>query len=392
MKSKLIYTSALALALLATACSSESELVQDIQGGNRTLTFAISTPTGEKVSYSRAPLHDEPEYAIKSLTLYEYEINNGTSSLSRVMKYPDGKGRDVINPESDGKGGYTFSIIVPAANDGKTYSYSFVANDDTTDPTVGSSAESFRDTMKAAIKLSEPQLEESEENTTLPTLTADILADPDKGIAMSGEATYNGSTEITMSEGITCKVNLTRIVARVDIKYSTPNLKLTKVELRGAPKSGYLFAQKGEGNTTVIPSYEESEYLVMQLNKNVSLPADYLKNTDDITTVELRKAFYLYERTNTISEGEDATYNGASVYIEYDVNANGETYKGKLDIPFRSTSNDNKCVDIRRNTLYTILLGNGDDPISGVVSAKLIVDEWNSIDIDEPLTDEDKEY
>ena len=46
-------------------------------------------------------------------------------------------------------------------------------------------------------------------------------------------------------------------------------------------------------------------------------------------------------------------------------------------------------IDTERNHLYTIVLGHDDDPVSGKVSASLIVDEWNLVEIDEPLTDAD---
>ncbi|MDE7438276.1 MAG: hypothetical protein K2M93_07305, partial [Muribaculaceae bacterium] len=66
---------------------------------------------------------------------------------------------------------------------------------------------------------------------------------------------------------------------------------------------------------------------------------------------------------------------------------NDTEYKGVLDVPFRRTSGDMQYIDTKRNHLYTIVLGNGDEPVAGKVSATIIVDDWNLVEIDEPITD-----
>ena len=110
------------------------------------------------------------------------------------------------------------------------------------------------------------------------------------------------------------------------------------------------------------------------------VPEKYLKDDDDNDIVELKKAFYLYERRNTEEDG-------AIIHLEYTVDANGTEYNGILDVPFKRTSGDKAYIDTKRNHLYTIVLGNGDEPVSGRVSATLIVDDWNLVEIDEPITD-----
>ena len=114
------------------------------------------------------------------------------------------------------------------------------------------------------------------------------------------------------------------------------------------------------------------------------LPDDFLSELED-DTYSMKKAFYVYERANTADDC-------LTIHIEYYVAANGrEDYEGAVDVPFRKTGENGEYeyIDAVRNHLYTIVLGNGTDPVSGKVSATVKVAEWNGVDIDEPLTDED---
>lgn len=395
MKGKFLMSTALLTALLSTSCSSDLAVEQDLVETGNVLTFSLRTPAGEKVSYTRA-LHDNAEYAINSLQLYEYEVTEGeggekSTSLCRVMKYPTGVGRDVIDLHDNGDGTYNFSIVIPADNMGKTYTYRIVANNATENVKIGESADYFRDSWYSAVILkdlvpepAEPaegeQAETDPEEVTPESPKGDALASPEVGIAMTGTATAttSGSEEITIGSTTQCEVKLTRIVSRVDICYETPNLNLTKVELQGAPVKTFLFPRTD--SESGLPLYAEVDRLKLDINPAHTLPTGYLKDNDAANRMELKKAFYLYERSN--SEEDSAV-----VHIEYTVAANGTEYQGSLDIPFRRTSGDMKYIDTERNHLYTIVLGNNDDPVSGKVSAKLIVDDWTLVEIDEPLTD-----
>ena len=355
------------------SCSNEAPLSPDTATGKeQTVTFTLRTPVGEKVSYSRA-LHDASEYAINSLVLYEYEINDeaGTSSLTRIMKYPDGSGKNTIIPVDGGDGTYTFSIIIPTDYDGKKYSYRFVANDATKTPALGSN---FTSTLGIASANKTVVVNSGSESDEEANPTGDFLAEG--GITMTGTAKVGGEEIFQMQPGIKASVEMTRIVSRIDVKYETPNLKITNIELQGAPTMGYLFPQSEFG----VPN--STQFVNMSLNKNCELPTDYLEKLEDKTIINLNKAFYLYERAN--AEG-----NSIIVHIEYDVDANNTTYKGSINVPFRRTSEDTGYVNTLRNHLYTIVLGNGSEPVAGKISSKIIVDEWNLIEVDETLTDDD---
>ena len=360
MKSRYLLTAAFMAAMLGSSCRSVDETPQNLtEESGHSVTFTLRTPGSEKVIYASRALHDEEEYAIRSLTMYEYEVaDDGTTTLARIMK-KDGNGSNAISMVPNADKSYTFSIIVPMDNDGKKYTYKFVANDAVTDPIAGSSFSTF-EPVSATLTLGDGQ-------------TADIFAQD--GIAMSGTAKCDGSDIITMKKGLQCEVNLQRIVSRIDISYETPNLRVTSATLSGAPEKGTLFSLPS------IPSPETIQTHNLAMNVACPLPEDFLDQLE-VEKIEMKKAFYLYERQNL----EDSY---VSVHIEYVVRANGrDDYMGSVDVPFRSTT-DGTFIHTQRNHLYTIVLGNGKDPVSGKVTATVNVNDWSQKDIDEPLTDDD---
>ena len=106
--------------------------------------------------------------------------------------------------------------------------------------------------------------------------------------------------------------------------------------------------------------------------------------------VELEKVFYLYERANS----ETAS---AMVHIEYEVDYNNKVddegnrvyYHGSIDVPFAKA--DGSFVDAIRNHRYTIVLGNGKEPVAGEIKFNIIVNDWIDVAIDDEFTSDDPE-
>ncbi len=377
MKSIYLLPTALVAALFVASCNNDNAILPTgAEENSNTVTFTLHTPSGENVIYGRA-IHDEAEYAINTLALYEYEVTAEGTSLSRIMK-KDGNGTNSLDMIKNADNSYTFSIIVPAENNGRQYSYKFIANDPTEDPAAGSSFDDFKGTLAKTIIDKDDYTAD-----VLSTFSTDEEGTTTYGIAMSGVAkTDDGSEIITMSKGIKCEVALTRIVSRIDISYQTPNLQVTNVYLTGAPATGLLFP----GEEASTPA--EGASFRLAKNSNVDLPATFLQASEGYTkgmAFEMKKAFYVYERANTADDC-------MSVHIDYNVAANGrEDYEGSVDVPFSklNEAGETEYVDAKRNNLYRIVLGNGTDPITGKVTVKIIVNEWNGTEIDEPLTDDD---
>lgn len=286
---------------------------------------------------------------------------------------------------------------------GRKFRYRFVANDNTVDPASGSQ---FATITGQADDGSDdiPGLRDFRAaHTILEGNTADVLSR--NGIAMSGTALNGADEVIVMDRDLSCSVAMQRIVSRIDIRYATPNLKVTAVELRNAPKYGFLFDRNGDGSA---PAIDAADCLTLGRNTDTPLPTGFLRDLKDeegtpLGQFAMNKAFYLYERSNM--EG-----NSATVHIEYDVDYNGKTevitdeegkpvtdeegneqtrpvyYHGSIDVPF---STKEGYVDALRNHRYTIVLGDGDKPVSGAVKVTLTVKEWNDVVIDELLTPKD---
>lgn len=381
MKKSQSSTWMLALGLLACSCST-----QDMEYPTRTaveqsraLTFTLKMPAGGKISYTRADgemIHDETEYAINHLSLYEYEVGADSSEkLVRILK-SNGNGKNVIDLTDRGSdNSYTISISVPAEYIGKDYRYRFVAND---------------------VNLADPESESDFTSFSIAHATRELLSGNSadalsgSGIAMSGTASDGVDDVITIAEGTSCTVDMQRIVSRIDLRYETPNLKVTSMELRNAPRYGFLFKQGA------IPSFADEDCITLGHHASVQLPENFLKDLEEDESgrkpelIELEKAFYLYERAN----GE---YGSAMVHIEYEVDYNDKVdaegnkvyYHGSIDVPFSKA--DGTFVDAERNHRYVIVLGNGKEPVAGEIKFRFVVEDWQDVAISDEFTSDDPE-
>lgn len=342
--------------MTAVSCSEVQSDSADNGEGFIPVTFTMSTPAGEAVPYSATRTsHDEAEWTINKLALYVYAVDadgNGTFLRSYAT---DAAGEEAINIISNGAGTYTFTLRAPVSDMNARRRFVFVANDAVASvPGVGDPQANLDDAL-ATVTL---------ENNA----TADALAVKDKGIAMTGTAQSSGSDVVTITPGVKCEVHLKRIVARVDIRNNTPNLVIKSVVLENAAPKGYLFAHDP------VKAADEG-YVTEGMNANVNLGGSYDEQTD------LQKVFYLYERTNSEA-------GSAQVRITYMINNSN----GSVTVPFKKTSDDMAYVDVKRNTLYTIVLGNGQPIVTNKVTFTLNVEDWNAVDLDESVDpDEDEQ-
>ena len=358
MKTRFI-TALLAAASLLAGCSKETTDPGDTDDSRIPITFTLATPGSEGVIYPRSATratHDAAEYAVRQLTLLVYDATD-TSAPKFLRKHDM---TSDITLYDNGNGTYTFSLEAPISDMNAKRKFVFVVNDDAAvAATAAGSAEADLHETAATVELADGD-------------TADKLAEADAGIAMSGTATADGQNEvITIVPGVKCEVKLTRIVARVDVQNNTPNMTLESAVLVGAATRGYLFAQ-------APLSAPVADRIVLDSNATVDLTEEHpaLKPGEVFAPKTFRKTFYAYERPNTAGDY-------AAVRITYRVNDS----KGTVEVPFIRTEagGAQTPVDIERNHLYTVVLGNGKPVTTNEVQFTFKVEDWNTVEMPEEI-------
>ena len=358
MKTRFI-TVLFAAASLLAGCSKETTGPGDTDDSRIPITFTLATPGSEGVIYPRSATratHDAAEYAVRQLTLLVYDATD--ASAPKFLRKHDMTSD--IKLYDNGNGTYTFSLEAPISDMNAKRKFVFVVNDDAAvAATAAGSAEADLHETAATVELADGD-------------TADKLAEADAGIAMSGTATADGQNEvITIVPGVKCEVKLTRIVARVDVQNNTPNMTLESAVLVGAATQGYLFAQ-------APLSAPVADRIVLGSNATVDLTEEHpaLKPGEVFAPKTFRKTFYAYERPNTAGDY-------AAVRITYRVNDS----KGTVEVPFIRTEagGAQTPVDIERNHLYTVVLGNGKPVTTNEVQFTFKVEDWNTVEMPEEI-------
>ena len=358
MKTRFI-TALFAAASLLAGCSKETTGPGDTDDSRIPITFTLATPGSEGVIYPRSATratHDAAEYAVRQLTLLVYDATD-TSAPKFLRKHDM---TSDITLYDNGNGTYTFSLEAPISDMNAKRKFVFVVNDDAAvAATAAGSAEADLHETAATVELADGD-------------TADKLAEADAGIAMSGTATADGQNQvITIVPGVKCEVKLTRIVARVDVQNNTPNMTLESAVLVGAATRAYLFAQ-------APLSAPVADRIVLGSNATVDLTEEHpaLKPGEVFTPKTFRKTFYAYERPNTAGDY-------AAVRITYRVNDS----KGTVEVPFIRTEvgGAQTPVDIERNHLYTVVLGNGKPVTTNEVQFTFKVEDWNTVEMPEEI-------
>lgn len=363
-KNQLLTGLFLAISLLFSSCDQgEITSVTEPEEDTFALNFNVSTSASDKVVYTKAEaVHDESEFAIQNLILYEYEVADGNentpqfvralTSVTADVDFEQDKNFKLIN---NGNGTYSFTIRFSVDVLNSYRIFKFVANvEGLTTPEENSKIEAL-----AAYSV-ELDAEES-------SFTADQLYT--NGFVMTGTSKKpdTETNTIQLQDGAVCSVNLKRIVARVDLRYEAPNLLITKVEARNVPGSSKLFEDGTDLNV--------DKYVTIGMNKNIELPSTYLEDSGE-ESAEIKKALYLYECKN-----EEKQH--IIIYIEYKMRAGDLLYTGAVEVPFYAVD---KYINTERNHLYTIVLGNKDSGGNKLTNIQWIAEDWQQTESDEMVT------
>ena len=379
VKRRAPWLTALMAGAMLVSCSNDMQMPSGGADGSAEgkITFKISLPSTEKVIYgggTRA-IHDEAEYNVTTLDVYEYDVNTGF-----VAKHTFSAADGSIRPAGEGNitGEYTVTITEDLAEVGSLRRFYFVANNaNGVTPAKGTDYETG--------------LRDEAADIALASGTGSSVLCPEGGIAMSGLAvnTETNGSDITIKSGAmnNVHVDLTRIVGRVDLYSNADNLVITGARMESASAKGYLMAEHAP-----LSTLSPGEIDVLDINANagvaasgeVCLPAANAGYSAEISAIQqyndgngtgVRKAFYMYERDN--SEG-DCT----QIVVSYAL-ADGTT--GEAVVPFTKTDETTgtvSYVNIERNHLYKVVLGNGQDITPGSqVEVKIIDTPWNVVDL-----------
>ena len=345
--------------MLLNGCSKEQVGPDGGDGQGLPITFTLATPGSDGVIYPKTKAtHDAPEYAIKQMSLLVYDATDEASP--KFLRKHDLTSD--IKLYDNGNGTYNFSLEAPISDMNAKRKFVFVVNDDAAVAAteVGSTESDLHTNTTASIELSEGA-------------TADQLAVETAGIAMSGTATdEDGSNEVlSIVPGLKCEVKLTRIVARVDIQNNTPNMTIESAVLVGTATKGYLFGQQPL-------SAPAPDRIILGSNANVDITEEHPADAGVFTPKNFSKVFYTYERPNTLEDY-------AAVRVTHKINGENTT---TLEIPFIRTEAAGGAqtpVDITRNHLYTIVLGNGKPVTTNEIKFSFVVEDWNEVEMPEEI-------
>lgn len=344
----LLLCSSLLVLLLAGACKGKDEPTnKDLaEGESAKVTFDLSLPQGESFTYRS--IHDAPEWKVETLTLYTFSGDG--SKLLAIDRITSSE----LHPNGEAKYTYTKEFAKDKVG---VYLFAFVANDEIAGATVGST--SLRD------------FEDLQMTKQLPAMGTSKHILNNDNIPMTGMAEQNGSRKIAVT-GTTKGVSvlLTRVVARIDVANHIPNLNITKLSLENTYDKTTVFHSKnyramfGMGTVAKVTMREGF----------ATLPNPF-KGVAGVAGNELKKAFYLYEgpQPAEIAKRGEAT----TIVVEGTLdNGKNVVYK----IPFARHSKTYDPIDVKRNHLYRLVLGDN-KPVEPESKVVFTIEDtpWNAV-------------
>lgn len=383
------------------SCTSETEILGNGEdtGVTRSIVFNISLPTGDPVHIkTRTAIQDNLEYSIKSLSVLVFDA--ATDKLLKAPVTVDasslGEGA-AYNTSDDWKYEYTYD----PSDEGKTCRFIFVANEDVSSLAQGATLADVLATVSSSSR-----------TFTANSALSSVFAETN-GLPMTGVAYYNvGSAKNEIipidktAENITVNVELTRVVARIDVYNKTPNLFITDIRLVHANPQSYLMPHKDANSITEIPAAMEKVGGAtggLQLYNNVWDTANnYTVSTTNPMTgsatedgIPLKKAFYCYE--DDIFESATAADLEAEALAVQITGRLGSTYESGVDvfyqIPFINKyksggTDDHKSVEIKRNYIYKVIVGDGNPVnVNSSIRMSLTVNNWTNTEVSSTFED-----
>lgn len=408
MKSKnLLAMAVLLLSLFGlVACINETETESSGEEAivTRSIVFNISLPTGDPIHVKTRTyegIMETGEYDIKSLYLLVFDAATDVLKAKTEVTLT---GAGASAQENGNDYLYTYEWTPDM---GDACRFVFVANEDV--PNISGltvDTSTWTDLQAAVSSASRTFASGSDLSTVFATAT--------NGLPMTGVAYYrtgNDKNEIIPIRGtddaaIPVQVDMTRVVARVDVYNKTPNLYITSIRMVHANPQSYLMPHKDGSDVTVIPAgltkVGGAAEGLLPFNNQV----EYESTTDAMSAshpmvgsatgdgTELKQAFYVYE--------DDIYTNATPATLEAEALALQITGKlGSLadgvdvfyQIPFINKyksggADDNTSVEIKRNNIYKVIIGDGTSvTVNSRIRATLTVADWTGTAVSSTFED-----
>lgn len=408
-------------AMTFSSCSNEVDVVNaespfEEVNTSPTIVFNLIAPSGSALHYTRAVGDDiadvDAEATIEDLRMYEFDAATGALidkvDLTSILSSP-ASGTTAKD--------YTYSYA-PSGNltnnDARQYlfvaNYSSLYSDVTVDVTTLSDVRDMITTALSGTSLNQKSVWNTETNEVIP-MTAFAMLNNSDVIPM--EELNDAGTNV-----VTTTVNLTRIVARIDVVNNTPGLVINELILVKANNESYLLPKTNNSTGVVsIPSsdtdfskvsitFDDAEVISPATQAapyldtyddsylgtfEIPLDANHvnLTNLADITytgsvvekNVKLEQAFYVYEDIARDNESGNAPAEALHLQVRGTLNEIAVSY----NIPFTNdlvegaasgTAKDGFAI--KRNNLYTVVLGDGKkSPVHTEVQAQIRVLNWD---------------
>ncbi|MBR1503074.1 MAG: hypothetical protein IJ618_04220 [Prevotella sp.] len=458
-KNKLTVLAFAALAAITfSACAGDTDVVniseptpENPARTSPTFVFKLSVPSNTSLHYNKTRAVGDniadidEEATIKSLYMYEFnaatdELVNKVDITSIILTNPEGTTGGI----TAGTASLTAKDYVYEYKPGVKLTYNdarqflFVANYPDLATSVNTIADYEADNTKAITTLT------AVKSMVTDALTATIdqksvwkNIESTDVLPMTAFAMLNNSDVIPVSElnvdgdnVVTTTVDLTRIVARIDVVNNTPDLVIEEVKLIKANDRSYLLAETETttrsdlpaGNTKVTMAFEKTKVIAPATSATPYLDSyettpgtpDYLSTfeipidnnhiqaPDPVTqvvvakNVKLEQAFYIYEDierpqvdTGQTDDESNPIYKVADDVLRIQVRGTLKGIPVSYNIPFSKDLVENAApgtakdgIAIKRNNLYTVMLGDGKAaPIQTGVKFKIQVLDWKQQEV-----------
>ena len=407
MKRNVLYLSMIAvlMSMAGTSCSEADTIVGDdseegVETGTTvttdeevqaTLTITVKTGTNDDIVVSRES-QTENEKALVSLNVYLFTLDSSVDEDEATDgdyifydSYPFTTDEDSADDSTQllsdtGTGTYTCTIdVTDLVNE--TVKIALIGNDTpATAPTADTTLSEFK-TVVYSVTASDAQ-------------HVDVLVgypeDDATGYPMSAMAVDSSDNEaVTLTSiGTNVEAELVRTMARVDVFNFVPNLSVTGVYVMNTPNSAYIFEQDSpaspdgaefislyaystyyETNTTgestfIVQDYDDS--FVDDLDEGYT-DDEYEEARKDANT----RPYVLYLNEQSVTSKDTSPVIAISYTIEeYNGGAEGLVYV------YFQNSDTEEYLNVRRNTLYLIQIGDGNSIESNVLTIQLEITGW----------------